>query len=325
MGFAKLLTAEGYLAVSLVRSSSGLLEIPAQVAGSAATFFLDTGAPRTCLDHAKAQRLELSPRQTDDRTLGVGGAGQPASYVAMPDFSIGLCSMPGVEAAMMDLSHVNKVRERRGDRPIDGVVGSDILDARAAILDYDGLTLYLREAEGAAGDLDLAAFFASEGRWAVKLARSRSGLLDLPARVGGFPAALSLDTGAGRSCLDRATVQRLALPTRATDRRAVGLGVADETVSYVVIKDFWVGPCCLGTVEAVVTDFGHVNGARVELGDGPFDGLLGADVLAARAAVLDYGTLTLYLQQGEQNGSRVKSMANQAEPSAAPARSGHVV
>jgi hypothetical protein len=59
-------------------------------------------------------------------------------------------------------------------------------------------------------------------------------------------------------------------------------------------------PCCLPAVEAVVTDFSHVNAYREELGDSPFDGVLGSDILAARAAVLDYGALTLYLQQGEQ-------------------------
>jgi hypothetical protein len=48
----------------------------------------------------------------------------------------------------------------------------------------------------------------------------------------------------------------------------------------------------------VVTDFSLANAYRAELGDGPFDGLLGADILVARAAVLDYGGLTLYLQEG---------------------------
>jgi predicted aspartyl protease len=302
MGLARLLAAEVYSAIKLVRSSSGLLEVPAQVGCSPATFCLDTGAPRTCFDRARAQRLELSARRTDDRTTGVGVGDQGVSYVAMPDFSIGPCRLPSVEAAVMDFSHVNKVRERRGDRPFDGVLGSDVLIARAAILDYGGLTLYLRDAEGAAGAPDLAAFFASEGRWAVKLARSQSGLLDLPARFGGSHATLSLDTGAGRTCLDRATVRRLGLPTRPTDRRAVGAGVVDETVSYVALEDFWVGPCCLPTVEAVVTDFGHVNAARVERGDSPFDGLLGSDILVTRAAVLDYVTLTLYLQEGERTG-----------------------
>lgn len=300
MELARLLTAEGYLAVPLVRSSSGLLEVPAQVAGFPATFCLDTGAPRTCFDRARAKRLELSARPTDERAVGVGVEGQPdqpVSYAAMPDFSIGPCRLPAVEAAMMDLSHVNKVRERRGDRPFDGALGSDILVARAAVLDYGGLTLYLRETDRATGALDLAAFFASEGRWAVKLARSQSGLLDLPARIGGSPATLSLDTGAGRTCLYRAVVQRLALPTCATDRRAIGLGVTDETVSYVMMEDFWVGPCRLPTVEAVMTDFSQVNAAREELGDSPFAGLLGADILVAGAAVLDFGALTLYLQE----------------------------
>jgi predicted aspartyl protease len=299
MELGSLLTAEGYLVVGLAQSSSGLLEVPARVGGSAATLYLDTGAIRTCFDQASAQRLELCTRRTEDRASGLGVGDQPVSYVAMKAFCIGPCSLPAIEAMMIDFSHINKVRQERGDRPVDGVLGSDILAARAAVLDYGSLALYLRETEAAADALDLAGFFASQGCLAVKLGRSQSGLLEAPARVGGFPATLVLDTGAGRTCLDRATVQRLALPTRLTDRRAVGLGVADEPVAYVTMEQFWIGPCCLPAVEAVVTDFSHVHAARSELGDQPFDGLLGSDVLAARSAKLDYGSLTLYLQEAK--------------------------
>jgi predicted aspartyl protease len=298
MGLAKLLTAEGYSAVKLVRSSSGLLEVPAQVGGTPATLGLDTGAVRTCFDRASAQRLELCTRQADDRAAGLGVGDQAVTYVALPEFSIGPCCLPAVEAMVIDLSHVNQARRRRGDRSFDGLLGSDILVARAAVLDYGSLTLFLREAGRTAGTLDLAAFFASEGRWAVKLARSQSGLLDLPARIGESPATLSLDTGAGRTCLDRATVQRLGLPTRPSDRRALGMAVAAEPVSYVVMEDFWIGSWRLPAVEAAVTDFSHVNAAREELGDSRFDGVLGADILVARAAVLDYGKWTLYLREG---------------------------
>jgi hypothetical protein len=228
----------------------------------------------------------------------LGAGDQPVSYVAMESFCIGPCSLPAIEAMMIDFGHVNQVRQKRGDRPVDGVLGSDILAARAAVLDYGSLTLYLRQAEAAAGTLDLAGCIASQGCLAVRLVRSKSGLLEAPARVGGFPATMVLDTGAGRTCLDRATVQRLALPTRLTDRRAVGF-VAYETIAYATLDQFWIGPCCLPAVEAVVTDFSHVHAARSEMGDRSFDGILGSDILAAQSAILDYGSLSLYLQEAK--------------------------
>src|SRR5262245_40777737 len=294
MELASLLTAGGYLAVELARSKSGLLEVPARVGGSPATLFLDTGATQTCFDQASAQRLELSTRQTEVRASGGGAGDQPASHVAMKAFCVGPCSLPAIEAVMVDFSQVNKVRQKRGDRPVDGSLGSDILAARAAVLDYGSLTLYLREAEATADTPDLAGFFASQGCLAVQLVRSQSGLLEVPARVGGLPATMVLDTGAGQTFLDRATVQRLALPTRLSDRRAVGFGGASEAVAYATVDPFWIGPCRLPAVEAVVTDFSHVHAARNEMGDQPLDGFLGSDVLAARSAVLDYGALTLY-------------------------------
>jgi len=227
--------------------------------------------------------------------MGVGD--RPVSYVAMKEFCIGPCALPAIEAMMIDFSHINEVRQNRGDTPVDGVLGSDVLNARAAVLDYGTLALYLREAEAAADTPDLAGFFASQGYSAVKLLRSHSGLLEVPARVGGIPATMVLDTGAGRTCLDRAAALRLALPTRQTDLRAVGFAGDFQPVAYVTMDQFWVGSCRLPAVEAVVTDFSHVQAARSELGDQPFDGILGSDVLAARSAKLDCGGLTLYLQE----------------------------
>src|SRR5262249_31501786 len=125
MELASLLTAAGYFAVGLTRSRSGLLEVPVQVAGAPATLYLDTGAVGTCFDQASAQRLELGTRRTENRASGVGASDQPVSYVAMKAFCIGPCSLPAIEAVMIDFSHVNKVREKRGDRPVDGVLGSD--------------------------------------------------------------------------------------------------------------------------------------------------------------------------------------------------------
>jgi predicted aspartyl protease len=297
MDLRTLLAARGYLAVELVQSKSALLEVPAQVAGSPATLYLDTGALKTCFDQASAQRLELCARQTEDRVYGLGAGDQSVSHVAMEAFCVGPCSLPEVDAMTIDFSHINNIRQKRGDRPVDGVLGSDILAARAVVLDYGTLTLYLREAEAAADPLDLAGFFTSQGYLAVQLVRSQSGLLEAPVRVGGLPATMIVDTGAGRTCLDCATVQRLALPTRPTDRRAVGFGGASEPIAYVIMDQFWIGPCRLPAVEGVVTDFSHVHAARSEMGDQPFDGILGADVLTAQAAILDYGALTLYLRQ----------------------------
>src|SRR4051812_19313475 len=155
MELARLLTAEGYLAVGLARSKSGLLEVPVRVGGAPATLLLDTGAIGTCIDQATAQRLELYTRPTEDRASGVAAGDQPVSYVAMKAFCVGPCPLPGFEAMMIDFSPVNTARQKRGDKPVDGVLGSDILAARAAVIDYGSLALYLREAEAPANTANL--------------------------------------------------------------------------------------------------------------------------------------------------------------------------
>jgi predicted aspartyl protease len=298
MELAGLLTGEGYLAVGLARSNSGLLEVPVRVGGAPATLLLDSGAVGTCFDQATAQRLGLCTRPAEVRASGAAAGDLAVPYVALEAFCVGPCPLPGIEAMMIDFSHINEARQRRGDQPIDGVLGSDILAARAAVIDYGSLSLYLREAGATANTADLAEFFASQGCLAVQLVRSKSGLLEVLVRVGELPATMVVDTGAGRTCLDAATVQRLGLPTRPAGR-TLGFGGTLKSNSYVTVDEFWIGPRCLPAVEAVVTDFSHVHAARSEMGDPPFDGILGADVLAARSAKLDYRSLTLYLSGGD--------------------------
>ena len=73
--------------------------------------------------------------------------------------------------------------------------------------------------------------------------------LEVSAQVGGLPATLYLDTGAGRTGFDQASAQRLELRTRCTDDRAWGLGVGDQPVSYAAMKEFCIGSCSLPAIE----------------------------------------------------------------------------
>ena len=73
--------------------------------------------------------------------------------------------------------------------------------------------------------MELARLLTTKGYLAIGLARSKSGLLEVLARVGGSAATLCLDTGAVGTCFDQSSAQRLELCTRRCEDRASGMGV----------------------------------------------------------------------------------------------------
>ena len=59
-------------------------------------------------------------------------------------FRIGDVLMENFEAVLLDMSHINESYTQIGFKAIDGVLGSDIMYAYKADIDYKKMTLKLR-------------------------------------------------------------------------------------------------------------------------------------------------------------------------------------
>jgi hypothetical protein len=46
----------------------------------------------------------------------------------------------------MDLNHVNAALAQKGTSPVDAILGVDVFDAQAAVIDYGSSSLFLRDA-----------------------------------------------------------------------------------------------------------------------------------------------------------------------------------
>ena len=52
---------------------------------------------------------------------------------------------PRVRALLtMDLDHVNQSLALKGEAPVDAILGADVLEAQAAVIDYGSLSIFLR-------------------------------------------------------------------------------------------------------------------------------------------------------------------------------------
>jgi hypothetical protein len=133
-----------YIAIPLHRGPTGHLQIDGALNGVEASLYLDTGAGRTVLDLDQARRRGLVLTEGPRTAGGLGTENMIAHQTIVRHFTL-----PGMEetdfaVAVVDLSHVNKGLRARGARPMDGIIGADVLESREAIIDYKHLQLYLK-------------------------------------------------------------------------------------------------------------------------------------------------------------------------------------
>lgn len=123
----------------------------------------------------------------------------------------------------------------------------------------------------------------AKGGWSGWLELPASGLIALPARVGGETIQAVLDSGAQYSAIDTGLAQKLALPA-ATPLPMVAFGVSGApSVTRAVTLDVDLGAFALKGLRAATLDLQPLTGLTRQ----PFSLLLGRDVLRAMVVEAD--------------------------------------
>ncbi|TND03492.1 MAG: putative aspartyl protease [Bacteroidetes bacterium] len=122
------------------------LLIKTQINGKSASILIDTGASKTVFDKerlAKLIKTELI-REHDRLSTGLGTTNMQSHQAVIKKFKLGDLVVENYMSVALDLSHVNETYARLGYKPIDGVLGSDILKEYKAVIDYEKKILKLK-------------------------------------------------------------------------------------------------------------------------------------------------------------------------------------
>ena len=144
--------------------------------------------------------------------------------------------------------------------------------------------------------MQLPAYLKSLGYHEIPLKKTLVGQLEVSAKVNGREAVLLVDTGASGTVFDEDSARRLCLEARDAEAVAAGLGTTAQMAFYCEVEDLELGSLKVGKLLTRVVDLSHVKMALAQRGAAACDGVLGADVLVSRAAVIDYRCLKLYLK-----------------------------
>jgi hypothetical protein len=150
----------------------------------------------------------------------------------------------------------------------------------------------------------LARFLAVRRFVPLPLKKAPTGHLGLShAMVNGHAANLWLDTGAGQTVLDLKFARELGLSLTPDACRGAGAGGGGLAVLTTVVSRLTLAGFTELDFRCLAMDLDHVNAGLKQRGVAPIDGIVGADLLETREAVIDYKASVLYLRRDSRDAA----------------------
>jgi hypothetical protein len=144
--------------------------------------------------------------------------------------------------------------------------------------------------------MTLSTFLAQEGFRQIPLSRSGVGHFHTAGSLSGYPVAVLIDTGAASTVVNLARAQELGLGANKLEMKGGGAGGAQLDIFHLTDATLWLGDVQPRCRALLAMDLAHVNQSLALKGESPVDVILGVDVFEAHAAVIDYGSSSLFLK-----------------------------
>jgi predicted aspartyl protease len=133
---AAMLQSNGFTQVPMRLTSNHCLEVACSIDGVASTIIVDTGSPVTCVDKRIGIKAGIIMKHTRRVLIGSGGAIASVRIGRVKQFAIGDFEIRDADISFVDL--------KKADQPSAYLLGIGELVSNSAIIDVDGLSMYLR-------------------------------------------------------------------------------------------------------------------------------------------------------------------------------------
>jgi len=251
--------------------------------GHPVTLILDTGADRSVLTPAAAERIGAQPPRVEFGRRMRGAAGTlPTREVELRSLTVGNVAIPWRRVVVAPVTMATIF-----STPFDGLLGADMLGSFDIDLDLPHHRMVLYEKQSCPGAPPWTGPHTE-----ISTGRSRGEHLFFPVRLDGHEIMAFVDTGAQRTMLSTTAAFALGMTEAALARdRPITIrdATAERLSSHVHrFSELTVGAEVIHHPDVVVTN--------VTLGDA--DIVLGVDFLMSRRIWLSYGSLRIFLSNG---------------------------
>jgi len=144
--------------------------------------------------------------------------------------------------------------------------------------------------------MNLPAYLKSVGYVEIPFSVTRVNHIVVQAKVNGEDVVLIVDTGASRTCIAETCAERLGLTVGRVEEVAVSFALPKKTKALIKLASLDIGSLHLTDFDTWLVDFSYLNMIVQWQGEEFCDGVLGADILLSKSAVIDYKCCKLYLK-----------------------------
>ncbi|MFK2819323.1 retropepsin-like aspartic protease [Flavobacteriaceae sp. LMIT009] len=144
MTLQNLLSKKGYIRVKLKFTKTNHFELKATINGVKGRFILDTGASNSCIGFDSIDNFNLKVEASDVKAAGAGATEMETQISNKNNVKIGKWKQKKVSLVLFNLVHVNTALVNHKSKPVDGIIGADILKKGDAVIDYKKKYLYLK-------------------------------------------------------------------------------------------------------------------------------------------------------------------------------------
>ena len=142
----------------------------------------------------------------------------------------------------------------------------------------------------------LPALLRKQGYKKIKFKISKTNHLLVKAKVNGVSGVFILDTGASNSCVGFESIDWFQLQAKSSNTQASGAGAIGMLTQLAQNNTLQIGRWNSNEFHLVIFDLSHVNMALLQHKAKTVHGIIGADVLIASAAIIDYHHQLLYMK-----------------------------
>jgi len=141
MDLSSVASKEKFTRIPLRRERNGALTVPCSIRGQPARLFVDTGAFLTIFHEAFLKSVGIPMEATRISAHFAPGASRKISAGQINDLKIGNFKTPPAKFGVTALPNFTL---RQGNARVSGILGMDTLYDRYAIIDLDGMNLFLK-------------------------------------------------------------------------------------------------------------------------------------------------------------------------------------
>lgn len=120
------------------------LLVTAKINDIKGTFILDTGASNSCVGFEEISRFDLFAENSETKAAGAGATGMTTQISKKNKLQLGGWKSKNLILVVFDMSHVNEALMSYKTKPVNGIIGADVLLQGKAIIDYSNHFLYLK-------------------------------------------------------------------------------------------------------------------------------------------------------------------------------------